>query len=62
MHTFLMKNFKTCKHRCRRNDIEMNITATGHVEKYDFRTGPVAEICGIIYFLRVTQIHRFSYC
>jgi len=57
-----MKNFKTYKHRCRWKDTEMNITATGHVEKYDFGTGPMAEFCGIIYFSRVTQIHAFSYC
>jgi len=62
MHTFLIKNVKTCKHRHRWKDIEMNITAIGYVEKHDFGTGPMAEFCGIIYFSRVTQIHGFSYC
>jgi hypothetical protein len=46
MHTtFLMKNFKTYKHRRRWNDNEMNLTAIGHVEKHNFGTGPMADFC-----------------
>jgi len=46
MHTtFLMKNFKTYKHRHRWEDIELNLTEIGHAEKHDFRTGPMADFC-----------------
>jgi len=43
--TFLMKNFKTYKHRRRWKDNEMNLTAIGHVEEHDFGTGPTADFC-----------------